>query len=272
MNETAVPKDIYLADTVTKLKPEHRDHVVITGSHGGIYAGYCAAKMHVRAAIFNDAGIGRDKAGIGSLAFLNGLGLAAATVDSQTCRIADATDMWTNGRISAVNAAAEQLGCAKGQSAEDCARRLTKAKSSASPVPTVREARFVISDRPGERKVIGIDSASLFEAEDDGQIVITGSHGGLVGGTAKTLIMPAVHAVFYNDAGGCKDRSGFTRLSVLEERGIAAATVSNESAKIGDAKSSYDDGIISCANAIAVNLGAEVGMPLRQFVERLKRP
>jgi hypothetical protein len=271
MNKMAPPEEIYLADTVTKLLPEHRDRVVITGSHGGVYAGYCAAKMHVRAAIFNDAGIGKDQAGIGSLEYLDGLGLAAAAVDSQSCRIADAADMWANGTVSAVNAVAARLGCITGESVSDCALRLRQARSSSLPVPTVREARFVISDRPKERKVIGIDSASLFEAEDGGHIVITGSHGGLVGGSPKTLILPSVHAVFYNDAGGCKDGSGFSRLPVLEARGIAAGTVSNESAKIGDATSCYEDGILSRANAVARNLGAEIGMPLRQFVESLKR-
>ncbi len=56
------------SDTVTKPDGRHRDAVLIGGSHGGIYAGYCAAKAGVRAVILNDAGVGKDRAGIGSLA------------------------------------------------------------------------------------------------------------------------------------------------------------------------------------------------------------
>jgi hypothetical protein len=265
----AVIEDVYLVDTITKLDEYHRDKVVVTGSHGGIYAGYCAAKMHVRAVILNDAGVGKDLAGIGSLDFLDGIGLAAATVDSKSCRIADATDMWSRGVISRVNRTAEQLGCRPGQTSVECSERLRGAKSSVLPLPIVREARFVISERAGERRVIGIDSASLFQADDAGQIVVTGSHGGLVGGNPATLVMPNVYAAFYNDAGGCRDDSGFTRLPILDQRGVAAATVSNQTARIGDARSAYTDGILSRVNKTATKLGGVVGVPLTRFVEQL---
>ena len=42
--------------------------MVVAASHGGVYAGYCAALGRVRAVILNDAGVGRERAGIGSLA------------------------------------------------------------------------------------------------------------------------------------------------------------------------------------------------------------
>jgi hypothetical protein len=265
----AISEDVYLIDTITKLQDHHRDKVTVSGSHGGIYAGYCAAKMHVRAVILNDAGIGKDRAGIGSLDFLEGIELAAATVDSRSCRIADAGDMWARGVISHVNQAAGRVGCRPGQTSLECAELLRVARPLSLSPPVVREARFIVKARAGERKVIGIDSASLFQPEDVGQIVVTGSHGGLVGGDPATLIMPKVHAAFYNDAGGCRDDSGFTRLPVLDQRGIAAATVSNETARIGDAMSAYTDGIVSRVNATATRWGGRVGMRLAEFIELL---
>jgi len=69
-------------DTITKLKKKHVGQVVIAGSHGGVYAGHCAAEGRVRAVILNDAGIGRERAGIGSLDYLDALGIAAATADT----------------------------------------------------------------------------------------------------------------------------------------------------------------------------------------------
>ena len=39
--------------------------------------------------ILNDAGVGRDEAGIAALAYLDALGIAAATVSHESCRIGD---------------------------------------------------------------------------------------------------------------------------------------------------------------------------------------
>ena len=260
---------IATADTITKLKPLHKDQVVVSGSHGGIYAGWCAARGGVRAVILNDAGIGKDHAGIGALSFLDRIGLAAATADSGSCRIADAADMLAGGIISHVNRTAAALGCAPGQGVRECAARLQAAHPTSQPVPAIQEARFVIDERPGHPVVVGIDSASLFRPEDAGRIVVTASHGGLVGGKADTTVPPGVLAAFFNDAGGCKDGSGRARLSSLEDRGVAGGTVAASSARIGDARSSYEDGVLSHVNRTAARLGGRVGMSLRVFVDHL---
>jgi hypothetical protein len=261
--------DIFLVDTITKLNEKHRDRVVVAGSHGGTYAGYCAAKGAVRAVILNDAGIGKNQAGIESLTFLDGIEIAAATADSKSCRIADGADMWASGVVSRVNRTAEALGCAPGQTIVACAQRLRGAKASQRPVPPIREARFVIAEGRGTRKVVGIDSGSQFRPEDASQIVVTGSHGGLLGGNPDNIVPPGIYAAFYNDAGGCKDGSGFSRLAGLDRDDVIAATVSHDTACIGDAKSTYHEGIISHVNELAKKLGGKVGLPLQEFVDRL---
>jgi len=78
-------------------------------------------------------------------------------------------------------------------------------------------------------------------------------------------------AAFYNDAGIGIENAGITRLPVLTARGIVAACVSAGSARIGDARSTFYDGIISVSNEIAINLGAQTGMPLREFIMRLQQ-
>jgi hypothetical protein len=55
------------------------------------------------------------------------------------------------------------------------------------------------------------------------------------------------------------DNSGIEGLGVLEQYGIAAATVSTDSARIGDALSTFNDGVISAANAIARRKGVQEG-------------
>ena len=75
----------------------------------------------------------------------------------------------------------------------------------------------------------------------------------------------------YNDAGIGKDAAGISRLPALDARGIAAATVSAASERIGDARSSYEDGIISRVNTRAAALGLRDGMAARAFVAALRR-
>ena len=48
------------------------------------------------------------------------------------------------------------------------------------------------------------------------------------------------------------DEAGVSRLPALDARGIAAATVSAAGARIGDARSTYEDGVLSRVNTRAV--------------------
>jgi hypothetical protein len=111
-----------------------------------------------------------------------------------------------------------------------------------------------------------VDSASLVRAEDAGQIVVTGSHGGLIGGDPAMALRTDAFAAVFNDAGR-PDGPGVSRLPALEARGIAAVTVGAESARIGEARSSYQDGVISAVNGVAARLGARVGGAVRVWLD-----
>jgi hypothetical protein len=110
-----------------------------------------------------------------------------------------------------------------------------------------------------------LDSASLVLPQDAGAILFIGSHGGLLGGRPETALKVPALAAVYNDAGMSLRRAGVSRLPVLEQRGIAAATVSAASARIGDGRSTYEDGIISAINARAEQAGARIGMAAKEF-------
>jgi hypothetical protein len=62
-----------------------------------------------------------------------------------------------------------------------------------------------------------------------------------------------------------------SRLPALDSRGIAALTVAAESARIGDARSSYEDGVLSRVNRRAAALGLKPGMTARDAVLILRR-
>jgi hypothetical protein len=266
-----IPEGVQLADSVNYLGPQAQGIVVVASSHGGIYAAYKAAASGARAVILNDAGVGRDEAGIASLAYCEKLGMAAAVVSHTSARIGDAADMLARGAISGANALARSVGCAPGVLCTEAATRLRVAPLPTASAPPYEETRFVISQDPGRPRVICIDSASLVTPEDRGQIIVTGSHGGLIGGRREKAFNVAALLAVFNDAGVGIDHAGIGRLEPLDERKIAAVTVAHTSARIGDARSTYSDGIISHANGHADAFGARVGMPVAAMVEIVKR-
>ncbi|MBV8088210.1 MAG: hypothetical protein JO139_01300, partial [Alphaproteobacteria bacterium] len=126
--EDAVPElpPILTADSITRVGTEAGDAVVVNGSHGGVYAAYLAAKLRVRAAIFNDAGVGRDRAGVAGLEYLADLGIPAAAVGHDSARIGDGADMMARGRITHANGLAQALGCHPGTACREAAVRLQR--------------------------------------------------------------------------------------------------------------------------------------------------
>ena len=255
-------ESIILADTITALPTRSAGRVVVSGSHGGKYPGYLAAKAGVRAVIFNEAGVGLHEAGRGSLPFLQSLGIAAGVVSSMSCRIGDASDMMQRGVISAANPLASALGVEVGQPCSAAAEGLTAADWNRALVEPFGEARATLDLGRTRRRIILVDSASLVEAEDRDQIVVTGSHGGLIGGNPGAALKVDAFAAVFNDAGMGPDNAGIARLPALDACGVAAIAVAARSARIGDARSTLESGIISAANLAAMNRGASVASDL----------
>lgn len=259
---------IVVADSITRIGTEAAGAVVVNASHGGVYAAYLAAKLHAAAAIFNDAGVGRDRAGIGGLDYLQEFGIPAATVGHETARIGDGADMLASGIITCANGLASGLGVSPGQTCR-AAALLQQAQGTPREPPEAIEAAFLLVTETAQ--VWALDSASLVLPEHKEAIVITGSHGGLLGGKPETALKYDVFGALYNDAGIGKDEAGVSRLPALDARGIAAATVAAASARIGDARSTYEDGVISRINTRAASLGLREGMRARDFVDGLRR-
>jgi hypothetical protein len=261
-----------LAPTATKIPDRARGRVLICGSHAGAYAGYLACRAGVRAVILNDAGVGRDQAGIGALAHCQALGVAAAAVAHTSARIGDAEDMLASGIISHRNAIAAASGVGPGMACGDAGALLGAAPLGRGAGAAYHEARALLGVNGHGLRIVCVDSVSLVTADDAGQIVLSGSHGGVVSGQRSLAIRVAAAAAFYNDAGIGKDQAGVGRLPVLDEQGIAAGTVAANSARVGDGLSTYEDGVLSRVNACAAALGMAPGMPARVAVERVVAP
>ncbi len=258
--------EIICADTVTALGPEHRGQVLIGGSHGGVYAAYLAAKSGVRAVILHNAGIGKDGAGIGGLAFLDRIDMPSAALDHMSARIADGRDQLARGVLSHVNEAAARLGCEAGMTCRDAAERMTGAAQWEGAAPEFGESRFLLRWRDGEPEVWGVDSTALIAPIDAGRVMITASHGALFG-SRQPIAGPPLAAIF-NDAGGAADDSGFARLPALDDEGVIAATVAAMSARIGDARSAWETGVLSHVNEHARDAGIAPGADLPTFADK----
>lgn len=259
--------EILVADSVTRLDGRARGAVLVAGSHGGVYAAYLAAKAAARAVVLNDAGVGKDEAGIGGLAWFEALGIAAATVGHETARIGDGADMMARGRLTHANGIAAALGCRIGMACADAAAALRGAPEATRTPPAAAESRHPILGLGGP--VAALDSAALVTPEDAGTVLCIGSHGGLLGGRPEAALKYDARAALFNDAGIGIDRAGVSRLPALDRRRIPAATVAAMSARIGDGRSTWEDGIVSATNETAAALGIEVGMSAKEFVTRI---
>jgi hypothetical protein len=122
---TVGDRDVILMDSISSVSPEDVGSIVVSASHGGISSGEYATRHVLGACFFNDAGVGKDGAGIAALAMLDAIGVAGATLSHNTARIGDARDHWQNGVVSHVNHAAAAAGLAQGQRVQEAVGRLT---------------------------------------------------------------------------------------------------------------------------------------------------
>ena len=113
-----------------------------------------------------------------------------------------------------------------------------------------------------------VDSITELGPGDQGCIAVSGSHGGV--SSARYALAARPLLTVFNDAGVGKDKAGTAALSLLQQQGLAAATVSHDSARIGDAQSSLADGIISHLNAAAAAWGLSAGQPCREAISGLQ--
>ena len=107
--------------------------------------------------------------------------------------------------------------------------------------------------------VLVYDSVVKLPAEANGAVVVGGSHAAVYAAymSAKYGCRAAIH----HDAGIGKDEAGVSGLAYADKLGMAMAAVATASARIGDGRSTLQDGTISAFNPTAHRLGARVGLP-----------
>ncbi len=108
-------------DSASQVRDSHAGRVVCLGSHGAAPGGEAnrALKADVAFAAFNDAGIGKDEAGLARVRLLDARGVPAVAVDAATARIGDGCSTLCDGTVSFVNQQCHRLGGRTGMALTD---------------------------------------------------------------------------------------------------------------------------------------------------------
>ena len=184
------PPRIIAVSSSASATAECRGAVLVSGSYGGEYNAWHAAKWGIRGVVLNDAGVGWEGAGIRGLPYLDRIGLAG----SHRRRVHLPHRRWRGHARAAASSATSMRR--PGRSAASPARRCGNApsgcgagRSSPTQPPAIGGGkRYTISEKPGEPKVICLDAAPMLAPEDAGAIAITGSHAALFRGRPDGVI------------------------------------------------------------------------------------
>ena len=240
--------------------------VVVNASYSGVLPARFVGQHAPRGAIGADCAVGPEGAGIAGLWYLEALGIPAATADIATVRLGDGVDMFQTAAVSRVNAVAETCGVRPGMAVSEAARLLLEVDPAPLSAAGVTR-REVMHSAPGG-DIVCTDSIAFGLEEDRGRNVLcTAGHTGR--SAVPYLRKVAPRGFICSDGGGGKEDSGTAALAIVEADGLAGATVDARTARMGDGHSTYADGVISARNALAANLGVEVGQPAREAALRL---
>ena len=250
---------IVVMDSMTYVDERNSaDDVLIAASYfGAMPVCHWVLPVRPRGVIAQEAGGGKNMAGLSGLWSLDGHGIPGAATETASCRISDGADMYENGVIAHVNASAQRRGVKPGMTAAEAAALMLQAAQDEGEHPAARE---VVFEGEGGR-ILALGSTSFISGANAGDVICAGS--AFSAPSADYAAPYAISGLICNDAGLCKDDSGIAGLAVMEARGIPAAAVSAASAEIGEGLSTYWHGAVSAMNAPAQSLGVTVGMPAK---------
>lgn len=254
---------VLVADSLSYFEHEpHLDDVAMGASFAGAATAAMAMRPGVKGWIAHEGGPGKDEAGISGLPLAQRFGVPAAAVATMTAALSRGMTL-VSGTVSRANQAAMALGVRPGQEGGEAARLMLKA-----PRGRPCDLHGLIDESIHEMEVgprgriYAVWSFARVRGEHPDDVFCVASHGGKV--MAQYALQVRPRGLIANDAGRGLEYSGTDGLKVLDEQQIPAATVSAESARLGDALSTYRDGIVSAANAAARAIGVRINMPARE--------
>ncbi|MCW5653031.1 hypothetical protein [Hydrogenophaga sp.] len=235
--------------------------VVVAASYAGVLCARMVMSAAPRAAIGLDCAIGKDGAGIAGLWYYEALGVPAAAVDTRTAEMGNGKDMFQHGVISRVNDAAERLGLMPGMGVQEAVDAVLT--GSRKPAHFDPARRLVVHTGAQGRSIVCTDSIAFALPEDrDTNVLCTAGH------TGRSVIEYfrgfRPWGFICSDGGIGKNDSGISALAEVDRDGIAGCSVDALTARMGDGRSTYFDGVISAVNQTAAAKGVRIGQTARE--------
>lgn len=241
------------------LKNAARD-VLVTASYIGVLPARLVHDCLPRAVIGFDGSGGPQGSNIAGLWYYEALNVPAAAVDVMTVILGDGVDVYRNGVISYFNRPAQDCGVRRGMAAHEAARLMLD-NDPGNPTAYQVTNRRVMHESVVGRQIVVTDSIVFGTEADKRNVLVTAGHTGRSG--ARHIINVQPFGFVCSDGGRGRDDSGMAGLPITNDAGIAGATVDARLARMGDGMSTYEDGVISAANALALACGVRVGMAAR---------
>jgi hypothetical protein len=252
---------IQALDSAADILPHNRGRdVLVTASYIGVLPARLVHDHLPRAAIGFDGGVGPQGANIAGLWYYEALNIPAAAVDVMTIILGDGVDVYRNGRISYLNRPAADCGVRAGMPAHEAARLMLDRDPGQPSAYQVTNRRTMHENVQG-RQVVVTDSIVFGTEADRRNVLVTAGHTGRSG--ARHIIKVNPFGFICSDGGRGRSDSGMAGLAITNAEGIAGATVDARQARMGDGMSTYEDGVISAANILALACGVRIGMPAR---------
>ena len=278
-----LPGGVILLYSLGDLQPDNTSPILVCASHCGDN-GTFARKLkncRVKAVFLNNAGIGKNQAGISGLSHYEAENILACAVDHNSAEIGVARDTWESGIISHANTLAEEAGIQPGDSVKKAVAKIInlidlpssgqKNKNAESLINEEKENSSKIDLRKQiQTQIDGVsitvtDSITFLNGNNSGDIVVCGSHGGISAG--EYAQKHRVKAVFFNDAGIGKNNAGIKSLASLSDAGILACTVDCMSAEIFNGQDILDNGIITVCNQLATSRNIKEKMKVKEAIK-----
>lgn len=281
------PEGVVLLDSLGDLKPNNSSPILVCGSHcgGNIDLARHVKNCNVKVVFLNNAGIGKNMAGIRGLTHYETENILACAVDHNSAEIGIASDTWQCGTISHCSTQAEAAGIKIGDSVKEAVAKISNMIEYTPSTQKNKHAETLLKNeetddsnkgdlkKQTQTQIDGVsitvsDSITFLNENNAGDIVVCGSHGGISAGDYAQK--HRVKAVFFNDAGIGKNDAGVKSLDSLSNKGIIACTVDCMSAEIFNGPDMLNNGIISVCNQLAKSKKITKTMTVKEAIRLLK--
>jgi len=280
-----LPENVILLDSLGNLQPSNTSPILVCASHCGDN-GTFARKLKnggVRAVFLNNAGIGKNQAGISGLTHYEAANILACAVDHYSAEIGVASDTLESGIISHTNTLAENAGIQVGDTVKNAVSKINNITDLPAFTPKNKYAELLTDEKQENNSQLDLkkqirtqidgvsitvtDSITFLNEHNAGDIVVCGSHGGLSAGHYAQKHQ--LKAIFFNDAGIGKNNAGIKSLDSLSDAGILACTVDCMSAEIFNGHDTLENGIITVCNQLAKSRNISPKMTVKEALKMI---